>query len=113
MLAQFVQEGSDIDHVPAADVAAGSVVVQGDLVGVAQRDIKAGELGTLTVGEAVFDLPKATTAGSAIPVGSKVYWDAVNNLAKTDDGGGTNKYLGKTILAAADADASVRVRLQQ
>ena len=113
MLAQFVQEGSDIDHVPAADVAAGSVVVQGDLVGVAQRDIKAGELGTLTVGEAVFDLPKATTAGSAIPAGAKVYWDTAESVVKTDDESGANKYVGKTILAAADADATARVRLQQ
>ena len=42
MKAIFVYEGKSIDYVPAADVAAGDVVVIGDIVGVAQFDIPEG-----------------------------------------------------------------------
>jgi predicted RecA/RadA family phage recombinase len=44
---------------------------------------------------------------------AKVYWDAGNSVATTDTDEGANKYLGKTVRAAADADATVRVRLEQ
>lgn len=112
MIAAFVQEGYSIDYTPAADVAAGDVVVQGDLVSVAKRDIKTGALGALAV-VGVFDFPKATGAGKAIAVGSKVYWDTAAKLATTSDGGGANKLLGKGIAAAGDNDAAVRARLSQ
>ena len=32
--AQFIHDGDEIDYTPGADVSAGDVVVQGDLVGV-------------------------------------------------------------------------------
>jgi len=115
--AQFIHDGRSIDHTPAADVAAGDVVVQNDLVGVAKLDIAANALGALAV-TGVFDVPKATTEGSAIAAGKKVYWDATNKVATTsaDDGGDPATafpYLGKTIKAAVDADATGRVRLSQ
>jgi len=52
--------------------------------------------------------PRSSTA---IAAGAKVYWDALSQQATTtaDD----NKYLGKAVRAAADADATVRVRLEQ
>ena len=65
---------------PTADVAAGDVVVQGDLVGVARTPIAANTPGSLAI-EGVFDFPKATGAGSGIAVGTKVYWDATNKVA--------------------------------
>ena len=37
--AQFIHDGEVIDYTPTADVAAGNVVVLGDLVGVTKRDI--------------------------------------------------------------------------
>ena len=76
--AKFVQEGGAIDHTPppqGADVLVGAVVVQGDLVGVTQVPIKAGQLGSLAV-TGVFDFTKAVGAGSAIPAGTLTYWDA-------------------------------------
>ncbi|GIW55554.1 MAG: hypothetical protein KatS3mg082_1958 [Nitrospiraceae bacterium] len=76
--AVFVHEGASIDYTPAADVAAGDVVVQGDLVGVAKLDIKAGKLGALAV-EGVFDFAKATGVGTAIAAGAIVYWDDTAN----------------------------------
>ena len=112
MTTEYVQRGESIDYTPGADVAAGDVVVQGELVGVAKRNIKANELGALAV-EGVFDFTKATGGGTAITAGANVYWDDAANQATTNANAGANKLIGKTVLAAADADEYVRVRLNQ
>ncbi len=106
----FRHDGGSIDYTPSSDVAAGDVVVQGDLVGVAKLDIKAGTLGALAV-TGVFDFAKATGGGTAITAGANVYWDDANNVATTTAAG--NKLIGKCVKAAADADATVRVRMSQ
>ena len=111
-IAQFVQQGNSIDHTPAGAITAGDVVVQGDLIGIAQIDCAADQLGALAV-TGVFDIDKATGVGAGIAVGTKVYWDAGNAIATADDNAGANKYLGKTIATASDDDAKVRVRLEQ
>lgn len=106
----FVQQGAAIDYTPGADTPAGTVVVQGDLVGVTRVDLKSGQLGALAV-EGVFDFPKATTAGTGFTAGQLAYWDNTNDVAtKTETG---NKLIGKVVRAAADADATVRIRLSQ
>ena len=110
--AVFAHEGAAIDYTPGADVSAGDVIVQGDLVGVASLDIKAGVLGALAV-TGVFDFPKATGASTAIAAGVSVYWDVADAEAKTDSETGANKLIGKTIAAAGDNDAEVRVRMSQ
>jgi predicted RecA/RadA family phage recombinase len=110
--ARFIHDGKSIDFTPSSAVAAGDVVVRGDLVGIAKLDIASGVLGALAV-TGVFDLPKATGSGSAIAAGSAVFWDAAEQVAKTDDESGANKSLGKTVAAAGDDDAIVRVRLSQ
>ena len=112
MAVKFVQRGDAVDYTPDADVASGDVVVQGDLVGVAKLDIKAGVLGALAV-SGVFDFPKDTGSATAIAAGAKVYWDAVNEVATTDADGGTNKLIGKVVAAAGDDDETVRVRMSQ
>lgn len=108
--ATFVHEGRAIDHTPAAAIAAGDVVVQGELVGVARTPIAADALGSLAV-EGVFDFAKATGASTAIAVGAQVYWDDTNNVATTT--ATDNKLIGKCVKAAADADDTVRVRMAQ
>jgi predicted RecA/RadA family phage recombinase len=110
--AVFVQEGAAIDYTPGSDVVAGQVVVQGDLVGVAKTPITANKLGALAV-EGVFDVAKEAGGGVTFSVGAITYWDATNKVAVAADGGGANKRLGKVVQAAADADATVRVRLSQ
>lgn len=112
MLARLIHSGNLIDHTPASDVAAGDIVVQGELVGVANLDIPAGKQGALAV-VGVFDVPKATGVSTAIAAGASVYWDEAEQVAKTDDETGANKLIGKTIVAASDDDATVRVRLSQ
>lgn len=103
MVARYIHDGSAIDYRPTADVAAGDVVVQGSLIGVARLDIAAGELGALaTVG--VYDVAKAT--GTALAVGAKVYWDATNASVSTTT---TNPLLGIVVAEAATDDTTVRV----
>jgi predicted RecA/RadA family phage recombinase len=104
--------GNQIDYTPSADVAAGEVVVLGDLVGVAERAIAANVLGSLTIA-GVRDFAKPTGAGSAsgMTFGAKVYWDDTNNVATVTASG--NKQIGKIVRTAADADATVRCLLSQ
>jgi predicted RecA/RadA family phage recombinase len=108
--ATFVQTGDLIDYTPSSDVAAGQVVVQSDLVGVANKAITANTLGALAV-SGVFDFAKATGAGTAISAGALVYWDDTSNVATTTSTG--NKLIGKAIKAATTSDSTVRVRLSQ
>ena len=110
--ADFVHRGDAIDYTPGADVAAGEVVVQSDLIGITKLDIAANELGALAV-TGVFDVAKEGGVGVTFAVGDKVYWDDGNDFAVATDGAGANKLLGKAVAAAADADTSVRVRLSQ
>ena len=108
--ATFVHEGGAIDYIPAADVEAGEVVVLGDLVGVAKQPIAANQLGTLAV-EGVFDFAKATGTGTALSIGTVVYWNNTTKVVTTLPTG--NKLLGKVVRAAVDTDTTVRVRLSQ
>jgi len=108
--AVYRYEGCKIDYTPDAAVSAGDVVVQGDLVAIATRDIDASKLGALAT-EGVFEIPKASGAGTAIASGKRVYWDATNKQATESSGGAVNKLLGTTVLAAADADTTVQVKL--
>jgi predicted RecA/RadA family phage recombinase len=106
--AVFVQDGEFIDHTPITDIAAGEVIVQGDLVGVAHRAIPAGTPGALAIG-GVFDFAKNT--GPAYTIGQLLYWDDAANVVSTVPGG--KKQIGKAVRAAAAADTSVRVYLSQ
>jgi predicted RecA/RadA family phage recombinase len=112
MKATFVHDGGSIDHTPGTAVAAGDVVVQGELVGVARTAIAASALGSLAVA-GIFDFAKATGVGTAITAGANVYWDVAAQQATTNAAAGVNKLIGKAVKAAADADATVRVRLNQ
>lgn len=105
-LAQYIHEGTVVDFTPTTDVAAGSVVVQGDLIGITKRDIKANTLGGLAV-EGVFEIAKASA--DAITAGAKVYWKADDEHAVTTASG--NKLLGKAVQAAGAGTTTVRVLL--
>jgi predicted RecA/RadA family phage recombinase len=110
ILVTFLQEGDSVDYTPSAAVSAGEVVVQGDLVGVAKKDIAADELGALAVA-GVFAFPKATGSSTAIAVGVNAYWDAGNEVATAT--ASTHKLIGKVIKAATDDDTTVQVRMNQ
>ncbi len=105
MQARFIHDGKSIDFFPATDVPAGTVIVEGDLVGATKLDIQAGRLGALAV-VGVFDVAKND---GPITLGSKVYWDKTAKQAVTTATG--NKQLGIAIQAAEATDGTVRVRI--
>jgi predicted RecA/RadA family phage recombinase len=105
MHARFIYDGKTIDFLSATDVPAGSVIVQGSLVGVTKLDVQAGHLGALAV-VGVFDIVKGNTA---IPLGSKVYWDATAKQTVLTATG--NAPLGIAVQEATADDTVVRVRL--
>ena len=106
--ASFRQEGGLIDYTPESNVEAGSVIVIGSMVAIANLDIPAGRLGALAI-EGVFDVVTGNEAFST--VGTDVYWDATNEVATataTD-----NTWMGKTVSTALSADPTVSVKLNQ
>ena len=112
MTVKYVQRGDSIDYTSSSAVSAGDVVVQDDLVGVAKLGIAANTLGALAV-SGVFDISKATGAGTAIAVGTFVYYDEAAKVVTEDDASGANKLIGITVKAAADDDTTARVLLVQ
>ena len=111
-MADYLHEGKSIDYKPVADITAGDVIVLGDLIAIARLDIEAGRLGALAV-IGVFDVAKATGAGTALTTGTKVYWDDAAKVVTDTDNAGANKYFGKVVADAGDDDATVRARLEQ
>ena len=110
--AQFIQEGQSIDYTPSAAVAAGQVVVQGSMIGVAKTPIAASVLGALAV-RGIFDVVKANEQQA---LGAALYWDADGNpyngtagtgCATTTSGG--NTFIGFAQAAAEATDETVRV----
>ncbi len=105
MTARYVQKGESIDFVPETAVAAGDLVIQSDLVGVAKLNIEAGKLGAVAV-VGVYEFPKGAVA---IAFGKKVYWDATNGVVVTTATG--NTLIGKAVGDAAADDATILVLL--
>lgn len=103
--AVFYQKGEAIDYRPSAAVAAGSVVVQGGLVGITRLDIPANTLGSIAVC-GVFKVDKK--ASESISVGDVVYWDAANEVATST---ADDVILGLAVADAAATDAIVQVLL--
>jgi predicted RecA/RadA family phage recombinase len=106
--ATFIHDGNSIDYTPGSTIAAGDVVVQGDLVGVAKRDIPANVLGALAV-TGVFDVLKLQGPGITFDLGQLVYWDA--GQKKATPSGAPNKLMGKAVRGAGMGDTTVRIRL--
>jgi len=112
--ARFIQDGDSIDYTPGADVSAGDVVVQNNMVGITKLDIPANALGALaTVG--VYDV---VHVADTIQAGAAVYWDASGNPVGGTAGSGaatatagSNAFMGWAVADAAETDATVRVML--
>jgi predicted RecA/RadA family phage recombinase len=112
--ASFVQEGNRLDYRPSGATTAGTVVVSGNLVGIATTDIAANALGAIsTVG--IFDVAHAA---DAITAGAAVYWDADGNPVGGTAGTGAatatssnNTFMGWALAAVDETDTTVRVKL--
>ncbi len=99
----FIQNGEVYNHVAAADISSGDVVVMGTVVGVAVTDIASDETGSVQA-YGVFELPKVA---SALAQGAKVYWTGTNVTATASG----NTEMGVAFAAAASGDATVQVKL--
>jgi predicted RecA/RadA family phage recombinase len=105
----YVQDGKYIDFTAAADVDSGELVQVGSLHGVSVTDVANGAKGSLAM-EGVFTLPKlVAAAGDAVALGGPVYFSA-GSVSGTDSSG-TRKLVGYAMAAAAQAVATVQVRL--
>jgi predicted RecA/RadA family phage recombinase len=94
----FYQNGKSIDYTPAADVAAGSIVVLKGQVGITNLDIAAGVKGALAI-EGVFVVPKKDEAFVA---GLPVWFDADGNPKVGTAGSGAATQIGGDAQAAGD-----------
>ncbi len=106
MEATFIHDGFSIDYTPAAEIAAGEVVVLGKTCFMAKLSIPAGTLGALAA-TGVYDVLK-TDALEFTP-GEAVYWNDTTNRATQTT---TDTYMGVAVKAAAAADATVRIHLR-
>lgn len=109
MANNFVQEGKTLVYAnpDGAVVASGSVVVVGDMVGVAAANIGSGKSGALNI-EGVFRLPKDTS--TVIAQGATVYWDVdLKEVVTVSDVG--VKPLGKATSAGASGAKTVEIKI--
>lgn len=80
MEAKFIRGNPEFArYKPVGAVAAGEVVIVGDLACIAHSAIAAGEWGNLAVGGGIYE----AVAGEAIAVGKRVFWAAANKLTET------------------------------
>ncbi len=117
----FYQNGKSIDYAPAADVAAGSIVVLKGQVGITKLDIAAGVKGALAI-EGIFAVPKKNEAFVA---GLPVWFDANGNPKVGTSGSGAatqiggdaqasdDVLLGNAVVDAAAADEFVYVAINK
>jgi len=104
-----VQDGSGItmDYTPGSAVTAGDVVATSNIVGVANRDIAANELGVLDL-DGIYDFTKVNTA-ETMAIGNVIYWTTGATKASTPSG----IIIGKCVKASSATDTTVRVYLSQ
>ena len=107
-MARFVAVGDRIDYTPPSAVTAGTVVVQGDVLGITMVDIAANTLGALST-EGVWAMEKAA---EAVSIGDKMWWDGTNSRV-TKTKGSLTVLAGKAVSAAASGDAQVNVLLNE
>ena len=106
MKAEFIQDGKFIDIAASAAIAAGDIVIAGNLVGVAKLDIPANTIGSIAT-EGVYAVAKAS--GVSFDLGAEVYWNPETGFAQGNDTGCVK--IGIAIAAAASADATVKVKI--
>lgn len=102
----FVRTGRSCDYIPVADTEAGTIVVQGSLVGVVQHFIAANELGSVEL-EGIYNIEKSSSS-TTFSVGDIVYFDDSKAVAEGGDG-----TFGICTKASANGDVYVEAKLIQ
>jgi predicted RecA/RadA family phage recombinase len=104
----FIQRGETLTLTAPYAVSSGAGALVGSIFGVAAADYGSGAEGEFQV-QGVFDLTRETGGSTAWSAGDLIYWDNTNKRAtKTAT---SNKLIGVAVRAAADGDATGRVRL--
>jgi predicted RecA/RadA family phage recombinase len=104
----FIQRGETLTLTAPYAVSSGGGTLVGSIFGVAATDVASGEDGEFQVA-GVFDLVRETGASTGWSQGALIYWDNTNKrVTKTST---SNKLIGVAARAAADGDATGRVRL--
>lgn len=103
--AKFVQRAETVDFIPDRDIDSGEIIRLGKLLGVTKLQVKAGELGALSL-SGIYDVAKVS---GAIQAGSKVYWDDIAQLATVTENG--NSFLGIAACHSSPNAAKARIIL--
>jgi predicted RecA/RadA family phage recombinase len=104
----FIQRGETLTLTAPYAVNSGGGALVGSIFGVAATDVASGEDCEFQVA-GVFDLVRETGASTGWSQGALIYWDNTNKrVTKTST---SNKLVGVAVQAAADGDATGRVRL--
>lgn len=107
MKAKFLHDGKAIDITAGASgIAAGDIVIEGALIGVAKTDIPANTVGAIAV-EGVYDIVKKTDA--VLTIGADVYWNATSAYAMGSSAGLTK--IGTAVAAAVSGAETVKVKI--
>ena len=104
----YIQKGETLTLAAPYAVSSGGGALIGSIFGVAANDYANGEEGEFQVA-GVFDLVRESGASTAWTVGTLIYWDNTNK--RTTKTATSNKLIGVAAKAAADGDATGRVRL--
>jgi len=104
---EFIHEGEITDYTPGSDIAAGEVIKQEKLFGVAPLPIPVGKTGALQI-KGSFDIDKT---GGAINSGDLLFWDDTNKEVTLSIDNGNNEFIGLGALPALAADLTARVLL--
>ncbi len=113
MARNFIQEGDTLTLVaPSGGVVAGAGYVIGSLFVVALTSAAAG--GAFSgMTEGVFSMPKAAAgSGKAFTAGEAIFWDDGSNKRWDKTGAGLFQ-IGVAVEAAASADTTVKVAINQ
>lgn len=97
------------NHTHTLAVNHGDVVVVGNATIIANAELAANQRGGYLIDGAIIQVPKPTGGGSAMAVGTRVYWDVADGNAQNTADSGTNKHLGIVAAANTDSDTTMLV----
>jgi predicted RecA/RadA family phage recombinase len=103
-----INSGETINYTPATDVAAGDVILQGSLFGVALTAIPAGRLGALAI-SGIFRITKLSSDN--VTAGAVLYWDNANKRVTLSASGNTR--IGLAVAASPSGQATADVLINR
>lgn len=106
MAKNYIQPGEVLDHVAAAAITSGQIVLMGARVGIALGNAAIGETVAVQV-KGVFNVAKVTA--NVVAQGALLYWDNTAKLLTTTVG--TNTLAGYAAAAASGTATTVHIAL--